>query len=99
MSYKFSYNTSGTCSKKIDISVNNDIIESVKFHGGCPGNLAGIGKLVPGMKILDVIERVKGIRCGSKSSSCPDQLAKALQNYLDGLEEEISPELSSVLIC
>ena len=76
------YKTSGTCSSAIDVEVKDVIIESVKFTGGCNGNLQGISSLVKGMKAEDAIERLKGIRCGMKSTSCPDQLAKALESMI-----------------
>ncbi len=72
------YKTSGTCSTMIDLEVDGDIIKSVSFTGGCNGNLKGICSLVRGMKIDDAIERLQGIKCGFKNTSCPDQLAKAL---------------------
>ena len=70
------------CSNAIDIDVNNGIIESVSFSGGCNGNLQGISRLVKGMKIEEAIERLKGIKCGFKSTSCPDQLAQALESIM-----------------
>ncbi len=73
------YQTKGTCSSAIDIEVNNGVIESVAFTGGCNGNLKGISALVKGMKVEDAINRLEGIRCGFKSTSCPDQLAQALK--------------------
>lgn len=73
------YQTKGTCSTAIDIEVKDGIIESVAFTGGCNGNLQGISSLVKGMKTEDAIARLKGIRCGFKSTSCPDQLARALE--------------------
>ena len=73
------YKTKGTCSTAIDIEVNDGIIESVQFTGGCNGNLKGICALVKGMRVEDAIEKLEGIRCGMKPTSCPDQLAKALQ--------------------
>ena len=73
------YKTSGTCSSMIDIETNGDIIESVVFTGGCKGNLQGISALVKGMKIEDAIAKLKGIKCGFKNTSCPDQLARALE--------------------
>lgn len=76
------YKTSGTCSSAIDVEVKDGIIESVKFTGGCTGNLQGISSLVQGMKAEDAIEKLKGIRCGMKSTSCPDQLAKALESMI-----------------
>ncbi|MDY5536425.1 MAG: TIGR03905 family TSCPD domain-containing protein [Sodaliphilus sp.] len=73
------YYTQGTCSTQIDIVTNGDIIENVAFYGGCNGNLQGISILVKGMKVEDVIKKLEGITCGFKSTSCPDQLAKALK--------------------
>ena len=75
------YKTSGTCSKLIDFEIDGDIIQSVAFTGGCNGNLSGISSLVRGMKVDDAIAKLKGIRCGMKETSCPDQLAKALEEY------------------
>ncbi len=74
------YQTKGTCSTAIDIEVKDGVIESVRFTGGCNGNLQGISALVTGMKVEDAISRLKGIRCGFKSTSCPDQLAQALES-------------------
>lgn len=76
------YVPKGVCSNAIDIDVNNGIIEAVSFTGGCNGNLQGISRLVKGMKIEDAIERLKGIKCGFKSTSCPDQLAQALESIM-----------------
>ena len=73
------YIPKGVRSNAIDINVNNGIIESVSFTGGCNGNLQGISSLVKGMKVEEAIERLKGIKCGFKSTSCPDQLAQALE--------------------
>lgn len=73
------YKTNGTCSSMIDVETNGDIIESVAFTGGCNGNLQGIAALVKGMKIEDAIAKLKGIKCGFKNTSCPDQLARALE--------------------
>ncbi|MDY5879196.1 MAG: TIGR03905 family TSCPD domain-containing protein [Sodaliphilus sp.] len=73
------YYTQGTCSTQIDIVTNGDIIENVAFYGGCNGNLQGISILVKGMKIDEAIKKLEGITCGFKSTSCPDQLAKALK--------------------
>ena len=74
------YQTSGTCSKAIDIDIDDDNrIQNVSFTGGCHGNLQGIGQLVRGMHRDEVIRRLQGIRCGYKNTSCPDQLARALQ--------------------
>lgn len=74
------YQTQGTCSKLIDVTADeNNVIQQVSFLGGCNGNLQGISKLVVGQKIDDVISRLSGIRCGNKSTSCPDQLSLALE--------------------
>ena len=74
------YETTGTCSKLIDVTVDeHDIIQQVFFLGGCHGNLQGISQLVKGQKIDDVITRLNGIRCGNKLTSCPDQLCRALE--------------------
>ena len=78
------YQTKGTCSSAIDLEVNNGIIESVSFMGGCNGNLKGISALVKGMKVEDAIARLEGIRCGFKNTSCPDQLARALESLVNG---------------
>lgn len=77
------YNTSGTCSKQISFDIENNIVKNVAFHAGCPGNLQGISKLVEGMPITEVIKRLKGISCGNKNTSCPDQLALALEKALN----------------
>lgn len=75
---RYSYKTNGTCSRQIDFEVENGIVTEVSFMGGCNGNLKGISALVNGMKVEDVIDRLSGIRCGFKNTSCPDQFAKAL---------------------
>lgn len=76
---KYQYTTQGTCSRIIDFEVEDGIVRNVRFTGGCHGNLQGIGALVEGMKIEDVIARLDGILCRDKPTSCPDQLAKALK--------------------
>jgi len=78
------YPTQGTCSKAIEIDINpeTDIINSVRFAGGCPGNTVGVAALAKGRKAQDVISILEGIPCGNKSTSCPDQLAKALKQIL-----------------
>lgn len=75
------FKTSGVCSSQIDFDVENGVLKNVNFHGGCNGNLQGIGNLVEGMKVDEVIEKLKGVKCGYKKTSCPDQLAKALESY------------------
>lgn len=77
---RYQYTTQGTCSRIIDFEVEDGIVRNVRFTGGCHGNLQGIGALVEGMKIEDVIARLDGILCRDKPTSCPDQLAKALKS-------------------
>lgn len=77
---QINYKTQGTCSQLITVTADdNDIIQDVAFYGGCNGNLQGISRLVIGQKIDDVIQRLDGIRCGAKPTSCPDQLCRALE--------------------
>ena len=76
------YKTKGTCSTSIDVALKDGVIDSVKFTGGCNGNLQGISALVKGMKPEEAISRLKGIRCGFKPTSCPDQLAHALEEMI-----------------
>lgn len=73
------YKPKGVCAQTIDIQVEDGIVQSVKFIGGCMGNTQGVAALVKGMKVDDVIARLEGIPCGFKGTSCPDQLAKALK--------------------
>ena len=75
----YQYKTKGTCSQMISFDLEDGKVKNVSFLGGCNGNLKGIAALVEGMDIDAVIKRVEGIRCGMKSTSCPDQLAKALK--------------------
>ena len=80
---KYEYTPVNVCSRKIFIDINDDgTIENIEFIGGCNGNLKGIGQLVKGMKTEDVIERLEGITCGMKNTSCPAQLAEALKEIL-----------------
>ena len=76
------YKTQGTCSQFIDIELKDGVIDSVIFTGGCNGNLQGISALVRGMKPEEAIGKLKGIRCGFKPTSCPDQLARALETMI-----------------
>ena len=75
---QYTYKTKGTCSQMISFEINDGKVSNVQFLGGCNGNLKGIGALVEGMGVDEVISRVEGIKCGMKATSCPDQLAKAL---------------------
>ena len=81
---KFTYKTNGVCSRSIDIEVEESTVKSVSFVGGCNGNLKGIGELVKGMRVDDVIEKLENIKCGFKNTSCPAQLAEALKGYKNG---------------
>lgn len=73
------YKTKGVCARTIDVEVENGIIKNVSFFGGCAGNTQGVAALVKGMKVEDAIEKLQGIKCGFKNTSCPDQLAQALK--------------------
>lgn len=75
---KYTYRTKGTCSRSITFDIEDGVVKNVRFEGGCNGNLKGIGAIVDGMKVEDVIDKLSGIRCGFNSTSCPDQLAQAL---------------------
>ena len=77
----YSYKTFGTCSREILFEIEGDTIQSVQFVGGCSGNTQGVSKLVAGMKIDDAIAKLKGIDCAGRGTSCPDQLATALERY------------------
>lgn len=76
---KITYIPKGVCSRQINIEVEDGVVQDVQYIGGCNGNLKGIGSLVKGMKVEDVIERLENIHCGMKNTSCPDQLAQALK--------------------
>lgn len=76
------YETKGVCSSLIEVKIENNIIKDLHFVGGCNGNLQGISTLCKGMDVNDVIKKLRGIRCGSKQTSCPDQLANCLFEYL-----------------
>lgn len=78
---KFEYVPQGVCSMKMEFEIEGDIIKKLKITGGCAGNTLGVSKLVEGRKIDDVIKILKGIPCGFKGTSCPDQVSKALEEY------------------
>lgn len=82
---EFTYQPKGVCSRQLKFTVQDNKLHDVEFTGGCHGNLQGIGRLVEGMDIDEVISRVEGITCGNKSTSCPDQLAKALQEAKENM--------------
>lgn len=79
---KYTYIPKGVCSRQINLEVENGIVTKLEVIGGCNGNLQGISKLVQGMKVEEVIKRLKGIDCNSKGTSCPDQIARALEEIL-----------------
>ena len=79
---KYTYRTQGTCSQAIEFEIVDGILRNVQFYGGCNGNTQGVATLVEGMKAEDVIAKLEGIRCGFKSTSCPDQLAQAIKQAL-----------------
>ena len=84
MNRRITYATQGTCSRFIDVELDEQgVIRDVVFTGGCHGNLQGISSLVKGQKAENVISRIEGIRSGNKSTSCPDQLAKALRKAME----------------
>ncbi len=78
----YEYRTKGTCSRAIILDMDGDVLKSVEFIGGCHGNLQGISKLVPGMKYEEIKEKLDGIRCGFKPTSCPDQLVRAMEEAM-----------------
>ena len=80
---QYEYKTKGTCSQRIIFEIVDGKVTNVQFLGGCNGNLQGISKLVEGMDVNEVIDRIKGIHCGMKPTSCPDQLATALQEAMN----------------
>ena len=78
---KYEYKPVGVCSKKFVIEIEDGVIKSLEIVGGCPGNTVGISHLVKGMKVDEAIEKLKGIKCGFKGTSCPDQIALALETF------------------
>lgn len=82
MEQKLTYTTNGTCSRLIELTAEDGRLTDVRFVGGCDGNLKGIRQLVVGMKLEDVRQKLQGIRCGSKPTSCPDQLSRAVDQLL-----------------
>ena len=83
MTKHIEYRTRGTCARQVIIDVEDGVISDCKFVGGCAGNTAGVSALVQGMKVEEAISRLKGIRCGFKPTSCPDQLACALEECIE----------------
>lgn len=83
----FSYRPLGVCSQMIDFDIDNGKIMNVEFLGGCSGNLQGIGRLVQGMPVEEVIDRLEGIKCGFKQTSCPDQLCYAIRKAQEEMKQ------------
>ncbi|MBE6602140.1 MAG: TIGR03905 family TSCPD domain-containing protein [Ruminococcaceae bacterium] len=79
----FTYQTRGVCSRAIELEIDGDIIASVRFIGGCAGNTQGVAALIQGMTVQAAIDRLKGIDCRGRGTSCPDQLARALSEYIE----------------
>ncbi len=80
MKKQFTFTPKGVCSRQIDLVIEDDIIVDAKFTGGCSGNTQGVAALVIGMNVDEAIRRIKGIKCGMKDTSCPDQLSRALES-------------------
>lgn len=78
---QYVYEPQGVCSRQMIFEIEEDIVKDVKIIGGCAGNTVGVSKLIQGLKIDEIIKKLKGIPCGSKGTSCPDQIAKALEKY------------------
>ena len=81
MKDSFTYKTKGVCSREIEITVEDNVVTAVKYIGGCSGNTQGVASLAVGMTVDEIISRLKGIKCGFKPTSCPDQLATALEEH------------------
>ena len=79
---RFTYMTRGVCSRAIEIVIENGVIESVRFNGGCSGNTQGVAALIKGMRAEEAVARLEGIDCRGRGTSCPDQLARALREYM-----------------
>ena len=84
----YEYFPQGVCSRRVTFDVVDGKVRNVEFLGGCNGNLQGISKLVEGMEVEEVINRLSGIRCGDKLTSCPDQLSRALKEYINNKEDK-----------
>ena len=84
---KCSYNTTNTCAKVIEFELNDNIVTNVKFFGGCPGNLQALPKLVEGMTVEEIEEKIGGINCGGRGTSCADQLSKAVREAFESQKQ------------
>lgn len=82
MKKKIEYKTHGTCSRSISVEIEDGIITDCSFFGGCSGNTQGVATLVKGMKVEEAINKLRGIKCGMRTTSCPDQLSKALETLI-----------------
>ncbi len=80
---EYSYTPKGVCSRKINFEIEDGIVRNIRFAGGCSGNTQGVCRLAEGMKAEDIVNRLSGIRCGFKGTSCPDQLAKAVAEAIE----------------
>lgn len=78
----YDFTPRGVCSQRIHLELESGVIQKVEFYGGCSGNLQGISRLVAGMRAEEAVEKLRGIRCGGKPTSCPDQLARGLEKIL-----------------
>lgn len=86
---RYSFNTTGTCTRKIEFDINDNIITNVTFFGGCPGNLAAISRIVEGKTVEEIENLFKDIKCGTKSTSCSAQLAIAVRKALEDLKKRV----------
>lgn len=85
---RYSYQTQGTCSQQIDFDLDGDTVRNIEFYGGCNGNLKGISILCDGMTVDEIEDKLKGVQCGYKPTSCPDQLARAVRAAYDMSQNE-----------
>lgn len=79
---KIVYKTRGTCSQFIEVAIKDDIVTACQFYGGCDGNTKGLAQIVVGMKAEDIIQKLDGVKCGMKPTSCPDQLCRAIEECM-----------------
>ena len=92
---RYTYRTQGTCSQAIEFEIEDGVLKNVQFYGGCNGNTQGVSALVEGMKVEEVLQRLEGIRCGFKNTSCPDQLCKAIREAIANSVSTEKKELRS----
>lgn len=89
---QYIYKTHGTCSAAIRFQIDGERISGVEFHGGCPGNAVAVGRLVDGMTVDQIVEKLGGIRCGGKPTSCADQLARAVEEARKAVQAGTPPD-------